>query len=139
LRYEIQEEINTMSVSKVEDACQPTLKDKEKLARKQSQRNRGGNSSRGKGANREKSQKPKHEVGKKHSHPEKDGSSKEGQHGGRISFPRERGRSRGGEIRCYACGKTGHMYYECPEKKKDTIVGEAHISEAQKNVEAEAT
>jgi Mg2+ and Co2+ transporter CorA len=37
LRYEIQEEINMMSVSKVEDACQATLKDEEKLARKQSQ------------------------------------------------------------------------------------------------------
>jgi hypothetical protein len=37
LRYEIQEEINMMSVSKVEDAYQVALKDEDKLARKQSQ------------------------------------------------------------------------------------------------------
>jgi hypothetical protein len=37
MRYEIQEEINMMSVSKVEDAYQAALKDEEKLARKQSQ------------------------------------------------------------------------------------------------------
>jgi hypothetical protein len=44
---------------------------------------------------------------------------------------------RGGEVRCYACRKTGHMSWECPEKNKEGG-GEAHISEAQKrNVEAE--
>jgi hypothetical protein len=37
LRYEIQEEINMMYFRKVEDAYQATLKDEEKLARKQSQ------------------------------------------------------------------------------------------------------
>jgi hypothetical protein len=37
LRYEIQEEIFMMFVSKVEDAYQATLKAEEKLARKQSQ------------------------------------------------------------------------------------------------------
>jgi hypothetical protein len=73
-------------VSKFEDAYQAALKAEEKLVRKQSQRNRGRNSSRGKGTNREKFQKPKHEAGKQHSHPEKGGSSKEGQHGGRIFF-----------------------------------------------------
>jgi hypothetical protein len=41
LRYEIQEEINMMFVSKVEDAYQSTFKAEEKLARKQSQRNKG--------------------------------------------------------------------------------------------------
>jgi hypothetical protein len=40
-------------------------------------------------------------------------------------------------VKCYAYGKTGHMSWECPEKKKDGG-GEAHISEAQKrNVEVE--
>jgi hypothetical protein len=39
-------------------------------------------------------------------------------------------------MRCYACGKTGHMSWECLERKKEE--GEAHISEAQKlNFEAE--
>ena len=37
MRYEIQEEINMMSVSKVKDAYQEALKDEEKLARRQSQ------------------------------------------------------------------------------------------------------
>jgi hypothetical protein len=37
MRYEIQEEINMMFVSKVEDAYQAALKAEEKLARKQSQ------------------------------------------------------------------------------------------------------
>ena len=37
LRYEIQEDINMMSVSKVKDAYQEALKDEDKLARNQSQ------------------------------------------------------------------------------------------------------
>jgi hypothetical protein len=31
-------------------------------------------------------------------------------------------------VRCYACGKTRHKSWDCPERKKG---GEAHISEAQ--------
>jgi hypothetical protein len=41
LRYEIQDELNMMSVRTVEDAYQFALKAEEKLARKQSQRGRG--------------------------------------------------------------------------------------------------
>jgi hypothetical protein len=135
LRYEIQEDISMMSVSKVKDSYQATLKAEEKLSRKQRQRNEVGNSSRGKGTSREKSQKPKHEDGKQHSHPDKGGSSKE--HGGRSSFPGGRGRDRGGEVRFYACGKTGHAYWECPERKKETKGGDVHIFEAHNHVEAE--
>jgi hypothetical protein len=41
-------------------------------------------------------------------------------------------------VKCYAYGKTRHMSWECPERKKEG--GEAHISEVQKrNVEAEGT
>jgi hypothetical protein len=91
---------------------------------------------RGKGIVQDKAQKPKGETEKPHSHSERGGSSRGRQSGGRNYFPRGRGRGRGGEVRCYACGKTGHMSWECPEKKKEG--GEAHISEAQKlNVEAE--
>jgi hypothetical protein len=77
MSYEIQEDINMMSISKVEDTNQVALKSEEKLARKQRQLNIGGNSSRGKGTNREKFQKQKHEYGKKHSHRNKYGISKE--------------------------------------------------------------
>jgi hypothetical protein len=60
-----------------------------------------------------------------------------GRQGGGISSYRGRGRSRGGEVRCYACGKTEHMSWKCPERKKEGG-GEAHISEAQRrNFEAE--
>ena len=119
LRYEIQEEMNMMSISIVDDAYQGALKVEEKLARRQSQRSRGGSSSRGKGPSREKFQKSKPEADKQHSHHEKGGSSKEGQHGGRSSFSRGRGRgrARGGVVKCYTYGKEGNKSWECPDKK----------------------
>jgi hypothetical protein len=36
-------------------------------------------------------------------------------------------------VKCYACGKTWHMSWECPERKKKEGGGEAHISKAQRN------
>jgi hypothetical protein len=40
-------------------------------------------------------------------------------------------------VKFYACGKTCHLFWECP-KKKNAEGGEAHIFEAQKrNVEIE--
>jgi hypothetical protein len=105
LRYEIQDEINMMSVRTVEDAYQISLKAEEKLARKQSQRNRGRSPSKGKGVSHDKAQKSKDGIEKPHSHSERGGSSRGRQGGGRSSS-RGRGRSRGGEVRCYACGKT---------------------------------
>jgi hypothetical protein len=137
LRYEIQDEINMMTMRTMEDAYQVALKAEEKLARKKSQRNRGKSPSRGRGIVREKFQKPRPEAGRYHSQTERGGSSRGGHYGGRTYFPKGRGRGRGGEVKCYACGKTGHMSWECPERK-NTGGGEAHISEAQKrNVETE--
>jgi hypothetical protein len=126
-----------MSVRTVEDAYQFALKAKEKLARKKIQRGRGESPSpnKGKGVTHDKSHKSKDETKKPHSHSERGGSSRGRQSGGRISY-RGRGRSRGGEVRCYACGKTGHMSWECLEKNKEGG-GEAHILEEQRrNVEA---
>jgi hypothetical protein len=106
LRYDIQDEISMATVRTVEDVYQMALKAEEKLARKQSQQNRGRSLNRGKGVSQDKAQKPKDEVEKPHSHSERGGSSRGRQSGGRSSFPRGRGRGRGGEVRCYACGKT---------------------------------
>jgi hypothetical protein len=39
-------------------------------------------------------------------------------------------------ITCFTCGKNGHKYYECLDKKKEG--GETHIAEAQRqDVEVE--
>jgi hypothetical protein len=77
------------------------------------------------------------EDDKKHSHQEKGGSSKEGQHDGRSSFPRcrGRGRARGGIVKCYTCRKEGHKSWECPDRKREG--GESHIAKAKKHVEVE--
>jgi hypothetical protein len=42
-------------------------------------------------------------------------------------------------VKCYACGKIGHMSWDFLERKKKEGGGETHISKSQrKNVEAEA-
>jgi hypothetical protein len=127
-----------MSVSTVEDAYQATLKAEEKLARRQSQRSIGGKSSRGKGTSREKFQKSNLQDDTKHSHQEKGIISKEGQHGRQSSFPIGRGRGRGigGIVKCYTCGKEGYKSWEWLDRKREGR--EAHISEVEKHVEAEA-
>jgi DNA-binding transcriptional MerR regulator len=77
LRYEIQDEINTLSVRTVEDAYQFALKVEDKLARKQIQRGRGKISvpDKGKGVAHDKEHKSKDETEKPHSHLERGGSS----------------------------------------------------------------
>jgi hypothetical protein len=58
------------------------------------------------------------------------------EHGGGYAdtnnFPRTkgRGRGRGGIITCFTCGKDGHKYVDCPDRKVDR--GETHITEAQR-------
>jgi hypothetical protein len=49
LRYNIQDEINMVTVKTTKDAYQISLKEEEKLARKQSQQNRGRSLNKGKG------------------------------------------------------------------------------------------
>jgi hypothetical protein len=119
LRYEIQDDLSMMLVRTVEDAYQFALKAEEKLARKQSQRGRGKipAQNKNKGVTHDKAHKSKDETKKPHSHSERGGSSRERQGGGRSSS-KGRGRREQGEVRCYACGKTRHMSWECPEKKK---------------------
>jgi hypothetical protein len=55
-----------MTVRTVEDAYQIALKAEEKLARKQSQQNRGRSLNRGKGVSHDKTQKPKGEAQRNH-------------------------------------------------------------------------
>jgi hypothetical protein len=108
------------------------------LARKKSKKSRGRNLNKGKGVAHDKMQKPKGEVEKPHSYFERGESSQGRKSGVRNSFPRGRGRGRGCEVKFYACGKVGHMSWECPERKKEG--GEAHILEVQKrDAEEEGT
>jgi hypothetical protein len=61
-RYEIQDEINMISVRTVEDAYQISLKAEKNLARKQSQGNRDRSPRKGKGVSHDKTQKSKGET-----------------------------------------------------------------------------
>jgi hypothetical protein len=137
LRYDIQDEMIVMTIQTVEDAYQMALKAEEKISRKQGQRSRGRSQAKGKTIAQDKNQKPKEEWKKPQTQTERGGSSQRGQYADRNTFcqTRGRGRGRGGEIKCFTCGKNGHKSYACPDKKKRG--GENHISEAQgRNVEA---
>jgi hypothetical protein len=121
----------------VEDAYQMALKAEEKLSRKQGQRGRGRSQPRGKSVTQDKYQKPKEDWKKPQTQTERGGTSLRGKHTKKRgdyddnnTFPRTRGRGRerGGVITCFTCGKNGHKYYECLDKKKE--IGEAHIAEA---------
>jgi hypothetical protein len=87
LRYEIHDEISMVTMGTVEYAYQDTLKEEENLARKQSQRSRARSLRRGKGIVHDKSQKPKDETEKPHSHTERGGISRGRQYSGRNYFP----------------------------------------------------
>jgi hypothetical protein len=138
LRYEIQDEINMVTVRTMKDAYQIALKVEEKLARNQSQWNKRKGLNKGKGVVYDKAPKAKDDNEKSYGHLERGGSSQRILFGGRNYFPRGRGSNRGGGVKCYACGKVGNMSWECPKRKRERG-GEAHISEAQNNVEEEAT
>jgi hypothetical protein len=117
LRYEIQDELNMMSVRTVEDAYQFALKAEEKLARKQSQRGRGKISApnKGEGVTHDKAHNSKDEVGTPHSHSERGGSSRGRLGGGRNSSS---GRGRRG-IRCYPVERQGTCLGNASRKRKE--------------------
>jgi hypothetical protein len=122
----------------MEDAYQMALKDEEKMSWKQGQRGRGRSQTRGKTIPQDRNQKPKEEWKKPQTQTERGGRSQRGQYADRNIFHRTkgRGRGRGGEIKCFTCGKIGHKSYECPDGKKEG--GETHIVEAQGwNVDSE--
>jgi hypothetical protein len=76
------------------------------LAKNQSQRSRGKISNRGKGVVCDKAHKIKDETKKSYGHFERGGSSQRVPFGRRNYFPQVSGRGRGGEVKCYVCGKT---------------------------------
>jgi hypothetical protein len=61
LRYDIQDEMSMMTIQTVEYAYQMTLKDEEKLSRKQGQRGQGKIQPKGKSVAQDRNQKPKEE------------------------------------------------------------------------------
>ena len=63
LRYEIQDEISLLSLKTIESAYQASLKAEEKILRKQSQRNRGKSSAKGRGAARSRGTQHQFEAG----------------------------------------------------------------------------
>jgi hypothetical protein len=85
IRYEIQYEIILLTLRTVEYASQESLKEKEKLARKRSQRTRGRIQSKGKGSSRGRFQNTKEEVANSSIQ-----SPREGESRGRIYFSRGR-------------------------------------------------
>jgi hypothetical protein len=106
LSYEIQDEINMMSVRKVKHACHIAVKAEEKLNRNQSQWSIRRGLNRAKRVVYDKAMKAKDENEKSYGHFERGGSSQRISFGGISYFPRGRGRSRGGRVKCYAYGKT---------------------------------
>lgn len=91
LRYDIQDEINLLILKKIEGAYQATLKAEEKFLRKQSQKNRGNNLARGRGASIPRFQHSMNEMGGTSNQPPQRGDYGRGIFG-------SRGRIRGREI-----------------------------------------
>jgi hypothetical protein len=120
--------MSMMNPQNMEDAYQMALKDEEKLSRKQGQRGRGRSQTKGKTITQDRTQKSKEEWKKPQTQTKRGGSSQRGQYADRNTFPRTRGRGRGGEIKCFTCGENGHKSYECPDRKKEG--GETHIAKA---------
>eukprot|EP00253_Pinus_taeda_P017000 PITA_17000 len=110
LRYDIQDEISLLSLKTIEDAYQASLKAKEKILRKLSQRNRGKSLARGRGTTRPRGQQHQHEAGSSISRPPQRGESNRGRF-----VPRGGGRRR--DVWCYTCGEWGHMSWDCPHNK----------------------
>eukprot|EP00253_Pinus_taeda_P031683 PITA_31683 len=106
-----------LSLKTIEGAYHATFKAEEKLLRTQSQRNRGKNPTRGRGASRPRFQHSPNEIGGTSSQPLQRGDF------GRGRFE-SRGRSQGREIRCYTCGELGHGSHNKPTNSRNVNMAE---------------
>ena len=127
LRYDIQDEISILNLKIVEDEYQVALKVEEKFLRKQNQRNRGKNMVRGIGFPNRGGRNFKYES-------KSSSSSVQSFQGGIFGGGGGRGRSR--EVRCYTCGETGHMSWDCP-RNKSTGQRDVNVAEAQEEAKEE--
>eukprot|EP00253_Pinus_taeda_P012243 PITA_12243 len=110
LRYEIQDEISLLSLKTVEDAYQAALKAEEKLLRKQNQRNRGKNPAKEGRILESKVQHSQNEAGSARNR-----APQRGDFGLGRFVPRGRGRGR--DVQCFACGEWGHVQWDCPHQR----------------------
>ena len=104
--------MSLFSLKSVEEAYHCALKVEEKLNRRSNSRKGRVQAYNGKGPQ---TGRGKFSVQKKESeslsHPEQPQRGRDFK--GRISFQRCRGRGRNHEVRCYTCGKIGHMSWDC--------------------------
>ena len=100
LRFDIQDELGLLSLRSVEEAYQVSLKAEEKLMRKHSKKEK----MRGSGG-REQQQKDETSSSNEKIQFDMNNDNR----GGRNA---SRGRGRGGQVRCYTCGKLGHMSWD---------------------------
>ena len=105
LRFDVQDELRLLSLRSIEEAYQVALKVEVKLMRKQSQKAKVKIS-------RGKEQQQKGESSSSNQQVQTDITNDN--RGGRVSL-RGRGRLISGQVRCYACGKLGHMSWDCLE------------------------
>ena len=110
LRYDIQDEISLLSLKTIEETYQAGLKVEEKILRKESQRNRGRSSVRGRRTTRPRGQQHQPEEGSSSSKPPHKGEFNRG-----IFSPR--GGVRGRDVQCYTCGGWGHVSWDYPHNK----------------------
>ena len=105
LRFDIQDELSLLSLRYVEEAYQVALKVEEKLMRRQSQKAKV----RGSGG-KEQQQKGEASISNQQVQPDRNNENRGGRNASRGIC-----RGRGGKLRCYTCGKLGHMSWDYPK------------------------
>ena len=114
LRLDIQDEMSLFSPKSVEEAYQCVLKVEEKLNMRNNSGKGKGQAYRGNGPQTGREifsvQEEERESSSQPEQPQRGRDFR-----GRRSFQRGLGRGRNYEVRCYTCGKTRHMSWDCLE------------------------